>query len=710
MAEDDSRFSKKIYESDRRISEKLAANQNKTGKLLYGKSTDAYDEKTKWRSNPELTKPDIMQMPDEVFARERAQVINDMLEKNPALNLNKKSVQKEIKSAIAQKYGVKEIRTESNYREAKRKLVKKAGSQTADMRRRVKRYDEAASSASRFLKEQGGAHDKDMGTETLEKLERNTGQLRRRAAEAAFTPHSSLQAKKLSRLEREKGKLEADRRKNIMKEFFHNVHKDEDAVMHGLGLSERPQYYRSEERARIAKFSEDNKKIIQKEMQKKRNRLQYRMAAAGNGASDAALLGRKALFSQTSFSARAKAAIKEAAKKLLAGAATILLVIAIVVFFIFILCLAGMAFFMIISNSTSTSSWVGMTAIVNDFTQKETSFVSPILDSQNPSRAEGVDEYEWYVIVDGTETEVSSEIDVLDTWKSIGQADQNKLMAFISTLQTDATQENAEWLIDAVLEKMYSLSIEVEEREEDIPGCDCGCQDSPPSTCDCGAGCAGAGDTVTTYVQVTKFYINNLDAVIEQLYNQYAATEEKKEELKSFYKVYQTTRGGQTSLGNPLYYHWYSGSYSYRPSSYSGWRFLDRGDGNGYTVELHKGLDIPAWMGAGLFMPFDGTVQETGYDDVRGNYVIMLNESGNTKVTYKHMATIMTAQGEAKARATRVGSVGNTGDSTGAHLHIDIQLKDENGNWTYVNPLFAITDEFPYKNSYGEGTEEDETE
>lgn len=692
----------KGHESDRRIAEKLQANQDKTGHLLYGKSTAGYES---IRKLADEEKPHILQMPDEVFESEKERAIGDMLAKNPKLKINQKSVQKEIRKEIAKKYGVKEIRTRSDYRAAKKKLVKKAGSQAASMRSRVKIYAHAADGGARLLKEQGGAHDKDIGTEALEALDRNTGRLRRRAAEAAFTPQSSLRVRKLSKLEKKKGRLEEQHRENIMKEFFNNVHKDEDAAIQGLGLSRKPQAYRSYREARISKFSKENKKIIQREMQKKRNRLQYRMAAAGNGSSEAARLGRRALFSRTSFSARTKAA----AKKLFAAAASTVLFICAVSFAICIICLAGMVFFMVFGSSASTSSWTNMTAIVNDFTQKETSFVVSILNSKNPSSA-GIDEYEWYVIVDGTETEVMSETDILDIWKGIGQADQNKLMAFISTMQTDATQENAEWLIDAVLAKMYSLSIEVEEREEDIPGCGCGCQDSPPSACTCGAACAGAGDTETTYVQVTKFYINNLDAAIEQLYSQYAATEDKKQELESFYAVYQATRGGQTSLGNPLYYHWHSGTYSVRPSSYSGWRFLDRGDGNGYTVELHKGLDIPAWEGAGLFMPFDGTVQETGYDDARGNYVIMLNESGNTKVTYKHMATIMAAQGDVKGRATRVGSAGNTGDSTGAHLHIDIQLKDDSGHWAYVNPLFAVTDELPYKNSYGEGAAEDEME
>lgn len=638
------------YESNRKIAEKLKVNQGKTERLLYGKRNSA-----------------------------------------------------------AKKRSVKKNRTKSDYRAAKKKLIKKADSQTASMRRRTKIYAEVADGGKRILKEPGGAQDKDMGTEALSHIDHSARQLRRRAAEAVFTPQSSLQAKKLSKLERKKGKLEQKRNDNLMKEFFNNVHKDEGAAMQGLGLSKKPQVYRSCKEASISKFSEDNKKIIQREMQKKRNRLQYRMAAAGNGASDAAKAGRKALFSKTSLTARTKAAAKETFKKILAAASSTLIVLAIAVIVICALYLAGMVFVAAFSNSTSTSSWVNMTAIINDFTQKETSFVVPILNSKNPSRTDiRMDEYEWYVIVDGTETEVTSETDILDTWKSLGQADQNKLMAFISTLQIDATQENAQWLIDAVLEKMYSLSIEVDEREEDIPGCDCGCQDTPATPCFC-PNCAGTGDTEITYVQVTKFYINNLDDVIEQLYSQYA-TEEKKEELKSFYTVYQATRGGQTSLGSPLYYHWYTGAYSVRPSSYSGWRFLDRGDGNGYTVEPHEGLDIPAWVGAGLFMPFDGTIQETGYDDARGNYVIMLNESGNTKVTYKHMSTIMTEQGEVKGRATRVGSAGNTGDSTGAHLHIDIQMKDEHGNWTYINPLFACTDELPYKRSYGEGAAEDEME
>jgi hypothetical protein len=401
---------------------------------------------------------------------------------------------------------------------------------------------------------------------------------------------------------------------------------------------------------------------------------------------------------QTSILTRVKNGGKNLFAKLLTGCLlTFLTGIALMACLIM---LGGLLFANILSNSSETTSWINMTDLTTDFTKKETDFVPYILDSKEPSRTDvTIDDYEWYVIdAAGNETEVESEVAILDKWNEIGQADQNKYIAFICTLHTDATLENSQYIIDDIISKMYDLSIDVEERVTETDGCGCGCQSSPPAECSC-SDCSGGGGTETKYVQVTKFRINSLDDVVDELYSEYV-TPEKKEQLMSFYKTYQVTRGGNASLGNPVYYHWYTGSTP--PSSYNGWRFIDKGDGNGYIVEEHRGLDIPAYSGCSIYMPFDGIIQETGYDDSRGNYVILLSNEGNTRVTYMHMSYVFVGTGDEKKRAYTVGSVGSTGDSTGPHLHVNVEVKDEAGNWVYVNPLFALTEERVYKNSYGE--------
>ena len=87
---------------------------------------------------------------------------------------------------------------------------------------------------------------------------------------------------------------------------------------------------------------------------------------------------------------------------------------------------------------------------------------------------------------------------------------------------------------------------------------------------------------------------------------------------------------------------------------------------------FHKGVDIAAPEGAAVYACKSGITLVTGTNDLYGNYIILQHDN-NTQSLYAHLHTVATEKGETVTRGTQIGTVGNTGMSTGAHLHFEIQ-------------------------------------
>ncbi len=96
--------------------------------------------------------------------------------------------------------------------------------------------------------------------------------------------------------------------------------------------------------------------------------------------------------------------------------------------------------------------------------------------------------------------------------------------------------------------------------------------------------------------------------------------------------------------------------------------------------EFHKGIDISTRMNTPILAPADGLVSSTGKDYFMGN-MLMINHGYGLKTRYGHMTKILVKQGEYVKRGQEIGLVGNTGRSTGPHLHYEVYL-----NSLPVNP------------------------
>jgi murein DD-endopeptidase MepM/ murein hydrolase activator NlpD len=90
----------------------------------------------------------------------------------------------------------------------------------------------------------------------------------------------------------------------------------------------------------------------------------------------------------------------------------------------------------------------------------------------------------------------------------------------------------------------------------------------------------------------------------------------------------------------------------------------------------HAAIDIGAWTGAPVRAADGGyvAVSTGGWNAGYGNHIII--DHGNGFATlYAHLNSIYVNQGESVAAGQQIGSVGNTGNSTGPHLHFEIRYQ-----------------------------------
>ncbi|MCL1992772.1 MAG: M23 family metallopeptidase [Spirochaetes bacterium] len=96
---------------------------------------------------------------------------------------------------------------------------------------------------------------------------------------------------------------------------------------------------------------------------------------------------------------------------------------------------------------------------------------------------------------------------------------------------------------------------------------------------------------------------------------------------------------------------------------------------------FHRGIDLRGSIGTPIRATKDGTVAVVGSSRVYGNYII-LSHAGGVQTLYAHLSTFAVREGERVRQGAIIGAVGNTGLSTGPHLHFGVH---RNGNW--VNPI-----------------------
>ena len=145
------------------------------------------------------------------------------------------------------------------------------------------------------------------------------------------------------------------------------------------------------------------------------------------------------------------------------------------------------------------------------------------------------------------------------------------------------------------------------------------------------------------------------------------------DDASSLYAAYQATNGALQQFYTPLDVDWYnliSSYYGYRKNPVTG------------ENQFHRGIDIAVPEGTEVYAAQDGTVTTAEYNSEYGNYIVI--EDANGFVTkYAHLSSMNVSAGQTVKHGAVIGKTGNTGSSTGSHLHLECLASGE-----YYNPLF----------------------
>ncbi|MEW6325010.1 MAG: M23 family metallopeptidase [Nitrospirota bacterium] len=104
------------------------------------------------------------------------------------------------------------------------------------------------------------------------------------------------------------------------------------------------------------------------------------------------------------------------------------------------------------------------------------------------------------------------------------------------------------------------------------------------------------------------------------------------------------------------------------------------------AMVTHKGIDLATYMGTPIVSPADGRVETVANDSGLGQLVVV-NHGYGVKTVYGHLSKAHVRPGQKVRRGDVIAAVGNTGLSTGSHLHYEVHV-----NGRAVDPLRYIID------------------
>lgn len=230
----------------------------------------------------------------------------------------------------------------------------------------------------------------------------------------------------------------------------------------------------------------------------------------------------------------------------------------------------------------------------------------------------------------------------------------NTLIAYLSAMYEAFTLEEVRTELDSIFAEMYTLTIEVKVEDREIIKQD-------PDT--------GEYKTVTEpknicYITLEKKELEEI--VLERL----------PEGKKDLFDGYWLATGGQQVYGPVMREDW---------TNLISSNFGDRIHPITKERKAHNGVDIAVPTGTMLYSAVRGTVILAEYSTSAGNWVKVQAESGWT-VVMMHMDSLAVSAGQQVEQGDYLGRSGNTGNSTGPHLHLEVR----DPNYKAINPIFII--------------------
>ena len=240
------------------------------------------------------------------------------------------------------------------------------------------------------------------------------------------------------------------------------------------------------------------------------------------------------------------------------------------------------------------------------------------------------------------------------------------LISYLSAVHTEFTASEVESEIQALFDEMYTLALtpDTETRTRTVTDPDTGEET----------------EEEYEYEEEEEYEVSILRVTLTVIPLESLVSGKMDSEQAEIFAMYRETNGLLQEFASPLDLYWY-----YYVSSYYGYR-KNPSTGN---EEFHRGVDIAVPTGTTVYAAHDGTVTAAAYDSHYGNYVVIEIDGYTTK--YAHMDSISVSAGQTVEKGAVIGTTGNTGSSTGSHLHIECLYDGE-----YYNPLFYF--------DVGEGT------
>jgi murein DD-endopeptidase MepM/ murein hydrolase activator NlpD len=109
-----------------------------------------------------------------------------------------------------------------------------------------------------------------------------------------------------------------------------------------------------------------------------------------------------------------------------------------------------------------------------------------------------------------------------------------------------------------------------------------------------------------------------------------------------------------------------------------------RQDPKGWGTRLHEGTDMAAAYGTPIYATADGVIEYAGWQNGYGR-LIKIRHAYGIETRYGHLAQIRVEVGQRVSRGDRIGDMGNSGRSTGTHLHYEIRI-----GGSPINPMTFI--------------------
>ncbi len=408
-----------------------------------------------------------------------------------------------------------------------------------------------------------------------------------------------------------------------------NAQKAQAAYKSGIDLQRR----KAEEAARQGLLREKQKRKIKKEM------IQNYKREQGN------------FFTRTRNQHKMKKTVKK--EKRMARKRTKTLVrssVFLAVFFFFIIILFFLFVTILVNtggetvaNGVSQNDYQEMTDVTQYFRDKEAELMEYIKpENLEPIiREEEPDIYEFIYEMD----EISY--------------DANTLVAYLSAKYNQFNLEMVKADLDEVFELYYTLKWEIKEEYRLLPDTT---QAPDPVT--------GEYPLINKLVKVcyVKLEKTNFYELLQGRIDDAA----KQNQMNGFF----LSGNGQQVYGPVMNVDWrnkISSNFGHRVHPITG------------KKKFHDGVDIAVPVGTALYSAVKGTVITSRYSDSAGNMITIQTDSG-WQITFMHMDSRAVNAGDQVEQGQYVGTSGNTGNSTGPHLHL--QVHDAEGK--EINPVFII--------------------